>query len=250
MLQATGAMLAGTSLAGCLAGGQIGSKDESKPDEGTKADVTIEVGRGGNLTFTPENVTVHPGQTVAWEWKSDTHNIVVEDQPSDANWEGTPGSRSTLYDTGYRYTHTFETVGEYEYFCQPHNAAGMVGTITVAPPAEETTEKLTETTGEQPPATEDDLPVEVGSDGNLEFTPDLLTVPTGTEVTFVWKSDTHNIAVESQPDEANWQGTPGGDGTVYDAGHEYSHTFEVPGEYEYYCVPHQSVGMKGTIIVE
>ena len=33
-------------------------------------------------------------------------------------------------------------------------------------------------------------------------------------------------------------------------GDEYEHTFENPGTYEYYCVPHESSGMVGTVQVE
>ena len=33
-------------------------------------------------------------------------------------------------------------------------------------------------------------------------------------------------------------------------GDEYEHTFETPGTYEYYCVPHESSGMVGTVQVE
>ncbi|SIR31272.1 plastocyanin [Haladaptatus litoreus] len=254
LLKATGATLVVGSLAGCIAGGQLGSGGESQSDEPkvnheVRADRTLKVGPAGELAFVSDDITVHPGQTVAWEWKSDTHNIVVENQPEGANWEGTPGPASKVYDTGYRYTHTFETLGEYEYYCQPHQSVGMVGKVTVAP-VEETTEKPTETPDEESPATEDDLPIEVGPGGNLEFSPDLVKVPAGTEVTFVWKSDSHNIAVESQPDGANWEGTPDSENTVFDAGYEHCHTFDVSGKYEYYCVPHQSVGEKGTIIVE
>ena len=33
-------------------------------------------------------------------------------------------------------------------------------------------------------------------------------------------------------------------------GAEYEHTFEAPGTYEYYCAPHESSGMVGTVQVE
>ncbi|NIS35939.1 MAG: copper-binding protein, partial [Actinobacteria bacterium] len=32
---------------------------------------------------------------------------------------------------GESYQYTFETTGEYEYFCIPHESADMVGTVTV-----------------------------------------------------------------------------------------------------------------------
>lgn len=95
--------------------------------------------------------------------------------------------------------------------------------------------------------------VEVGPGGALVFDPgtdEPLTVDPGTTVRFVWDSDTHNIAVEEQPERADWEGTPGGPDEVYDEGYEYTHTFEVPGTYEFYCRPHRSVGMEATIVVE
>ncbi|MFB6117645.1 plastocyanin/azurin family copper-binding protein [Halosegnis sp.] len=33
-------------------------------------------------------------------------------------------------------------------------------------------------------------------------------------------------------------------------GDTYAHTFEVPGEYRYFCIPHERVGMVGTVVVE
>ncbi|WP_255150498.1 plastocyanin/azurin family copper-binding protein [Halorarius halobius] len=89
------------------------------------------VGPGGDLVFEPETVTVTPGSTVNFVWESDGHNIVVDSQPEGADWGGTEGGASTLYDTGYEYSHTFETLGTYEYACEPHRTAGMLGTVEV-----------------------------------------------------------------------------------------------------------------------
>ncbi|MFC7235920.1 plastocyanin/azurin family copper-binding protein [Halosegnis marinus] len=98
-----------------------------------------EVALLGSLVFDPAEVYVSPGTTVTWVWESDGHNIVVDSQPEGANWEGTEGGASQLYDTGYEYSHTFEELGEYEYVCAPHRQAGMVGTVVVnesgAPPS-------------------------------------------------------------------------------------------------------------------
>jgi plastocyanin len=32
-------------------------------------------------------------------------------------------------------------------------------------------------------------------------------------------------------------------------GQTYEHTFDTPGEFGYYCIPHEAAGMKGTILV-
>ena len=39
-------------------------------------------------------------------------------------------------------------------------------------------------------------------------------------------------------------------GGLIESGDEWSHTFEVPGEYEYLCIPHEASGMIGTVVVE
>jgi plastocyanin len=91
----------------------------------------VTVGPGGSLVFEPAEITIAPGTTIKWVWESDNHNVVPESQPEGADWQGTEGAPDKTYDTGHEYSHTFETEGEYEYFCQPHKTAGMVGTITV-----------------------------------------------------------------------------------------------------------------------
>lgn len=95
----------------------------------------------------------------------------------------------------------------------------------------------------------DGATVEVGPNGNFVFTPgtnEPLRVPAGTEVTFDWKSDTHNVAVTKQPDGANWEGHR----KIEGEGFSFSHTFETKGTYEYVCQPHESMGMIGEIVVE
>ncbi|SDN10437.1 plastocyanin [Halogranum gelatinilyticum] len=114
---------AGGSDSGSDAGGSSGS--------GGDADLTIEVGPGGEFKYTPESPTVSKGATVKWVWKSDMHNIVIEKKPSGSDWSGTKGGSSETFDEGYTYTHTFETTGTYEYYCSPHESVGMAASITV-----------------------------------------------------------------------------------------------------------------------
>jgi len=88
---------------------------------------TVAVGPGGNLVFEPATIYVQPETTVTWEWDSDNHNIVVESQPDEAEWEG----HEPLESDGFTYEHTFEVQGTYEYYCEPHRSAGMVGEVVV-----------------------------------------------------------------------------------------------------------------------
>ncbi|QZY00154.1 plastocyanin/azurin family copper-binding protein [Halobaculum rubrum] len=89
--------------------------------------------------------------------------------------------------------------------------------------------------------------VGAGSDGLL-YTPgtnEPLYVTPGTTVTFDWVSNGHNIIVDSQPEGASW----GGHEPLEDEGFSTEFTFETTGTYEYYCAPHQSLGMVGTVEV-
>jgi plastocyanin len=95
--------------------------------------------------------------------------------------------------------------------------------------------------------------VEVGPLGAPFFKPgtgDPLTVPTGTTVRFVWRTDDHNLVIDEQPEGGSWAGTPGGLEDLYNTGYVHEYTFEVPGRYTYYCAPHESAGMWGSIRVE
>jgi len=123
----TGAAAAGTAG---VAGAQ---EEETTTGEGGGGGATEEVvvGPGGELVFEPADLEIAVGTTVNFVWESDNHNVVVDGQPEDATWEGTEGDASVTYDTGHEYSHTFETTGEYDYFCQPHVGAGMEASISV-----------------------------------------------------------------------------------------------------------------------
>jgi plastocyanin len=131
----------GTTTSGGGSGGSTGTAQGTGTGTsggggggGGGATETVAVGPGGSLVFTPgteQPLEIAPGTTVEFVWESDNHNIVVDAQPEGANWQGTPGAPSKLYNAGYTYTHTFDTLGEYSYYCQPHQTAGMVGTVVV-----------------------------------------------------------------------------------------------------------------------
>jgi plastocyanin len=87
------------------------------------------------------------------------------------------------------------------------------------------------------------------ADGALAFAPDSFEVSAGDTVVWVWHSSGHNVVPDSTPSGSEFSGTPGGSGDRYDEGYEFSRTFEVAGEYEYYCSPHRSAGMVGSFTV-
>jgi plastocyanin len=115
---------------GSLAAGATADRAAAQEEGGGGETAEVVVGPGGNFVFEPgtdEPLSILPGTTVNFVWESDNHNIVVDSQPDGANWEG----HETIENTGFEYSHTFETLGTYEYACEPHRSVGMVGTIEV-----------------------------------------------------------------------------------------------------------------------
>ena len=126
------AAVGATAATGAVGKATAQEETESGDDyPGSGQTEEVVVGPGGSLVFEAENLQILQGTTVDFVWDSNGHNIVVESQPEGANWEGTEGGAGDLYDEGHEYSHTFETLGTYEYFCAPHKGAGMVGNIEV-----------------------------------------------------------------------------------------------------------------------
>jgi plastocyanin len=89
----------------------------------------VAVGPGGDLRFQPDSFEVAVDDTVRWEWESGGHNVSPTSVAAGSDWEG---HDDTLYDEGTTHSHTFETAGDYDYVCQPHEGAGMTGSFTVS----------------------------------------------------------------------------------------------------------------------
>jgi len=87
----------------------------------------VQVGAGG-LKFTPQNVTIHVGDTVQWTWAASGHSST----------SGTPGNPDGQWDSGVQnsgfvFSQTFTTAGTFNYFCSPHGVCcGMIGSVVVA----------------------------------------------------------------------------------------------------------------------
>lgn len=97
--------------------------------------------------------------------------------------------------------------------------------------------------------------VEVGMVG-LEFDPARITISRGETVKWVNTSQiVHTVTAD--PELANDPGSvklPEGaetfDSGNMSAGDTFTHTFDIAGEYRYFCIPHESAGMIGTVMVE
>jgi halocyanin-like protein len=79
--------------------------------------------------------------------------------------------------------------------------------------------------------------------GNFGYGPAAIRISPGTTVVWEWngKGSFHNVVAEDGSFESE---------QVQEAGHTFSQTFEESGTTKYYCTPHESVGMKGVVVVD
>lgn len=106
-----------------------------------------------------------------------------------------------------------------------------------------------------PPATESNTIQMVTEGGQYYFDPIGLAVEPGETVTWVIKNGSHSTTAYKEgnslakvtriPEDAKaWNS-----GTLSEAGTTFKHTFETEGTYDYFCIPHKSLGMVGRIVV-
>jgi plastocyanin len=87
--------------------------------------VDVSMGAGGNLVFEPNEITISAGDTVHFINEAlPPHNIIVESRP-DLSRE------ALLFAPGESQDVVFADKGDYNYWCGPHQGAGMTGTVHV-----------------------------------------------------------------------------------------------------------------------
>ena len=93
------------------------------------------------------------------------------------------------------------------------------------------------------------------------FDPDTLTVAAGTTVTFVNDSpEAHTVTAYEEDLPGDYFASGGSEseeearadlaGGLVGQESSYEVTFDEPGTYEYFCIPHEDQGMRGTVVVE
>jgi plastocyanin len=103
----------------------------------------------------------------------------------------------------------------------------------------------------------------VAMQSGQRFEPEVLTVDAGQTVTFVNESeDAHTVtAYENEIPETASYFSSGGfvnenearddlAGGLLSEGEKFDVRFEMPGTYQYFCIPHEDSGMTGRIVVE
>ncbi len=98
---------------------------------------TVKMGaNNGMLAFEPKTLTVKPGDTVDFvNNKLPPHNVVFDKSKSpSADVASSLSHEGLLYSTGQDFKVTIPDnapSGTYEFYCQPHRGAGMVGKLVV-----------------------------------------------------------------------------------------------------------------------
>jgi plastocyanin len=77
--------------------------------------------------YVPSEITVSSGTTVTWTNDDATIHTVTEGTPGGAG--ATPAFDSSIISPGATWEHTFDTAGEFDYYCTLHPF--MTGKVTV-----------------------------------------------------------------------------------------------------------------------
>lgn len=134
-LKAGGIMLAGLSIA---------NKTRATGLHASQTDGAVEIRMmsdlmGSNVWFDPIGLYIEPGQTVRWTCAENVHTVSAYHPrngghclriPEDAApWD------SGFLSPGQHFELKLTIEGVYDYYCMPHEEAGMVGRIIVGKPA-------------------------------------------------------------------------------------------------------------------
>jgi len=88
----------------------------------------------GLLIFDPPKITICKGDSVKWiNNKSGPHNVVFDEDGIPAGVDQEKISMDgQLGDEGDTFVMSFDTAGNYDYYCEPHRGAGMNALLVVA----------------------------------------------------------------------------------------------------------------------
>lgn len=133
-LKAGGVMLAGLSILGDAL-----TAVSQTPGTSQTVEIYMKSDRmGANVWFDPIGIYIEPGRTVRWVVSENVHTTTAY-HPRNANHSLRIPSNAAPWDSGYlspgeHFEVRFTVEGVYDYYCMPHEAAGMVGRIIVGKP--------------------------------------------------------------------------------------------------------------------
>jgi plastocyanin len=130
-------------VAACLAGAALSAP--AAPALAATIEIRLIQTPQGKTYFDPAGVHIAPGDTVRWIQMSGFHSVTAY-HPKNANHELRIPESAQPWDSdilqaqsprqGSTFEHVFTVPGVYDYFCTPHEMAGMVGRIVVGEPGD------------------------------------------------------------------------------------------------------------------
>jgi plastocyanin len=224
-------------------------------------------------SFDPELAEIETGESIRFVCEEGTHTATLyhprNDRQVRAPADATPWHSGTLT-PGASFTVTFDTAGVYDYFCQPHEDRGMVGSIIVGDNDDPGQSGLSEPQN-VPVAAEGNLRnlnnqarnrlgIEGANTGNLveidmvsdEFQPEIKELAAGDTVRFNCIEGEHTATLY-HPDNGEVRRAPTGaeafDSGLLQQGESFDVTITTPGVYDYFSDPQEDQGMVGSLIV-
>lgn len=130
-------------LVACVAG--AAALCAAAPATAATVEVRMMQTSAGKTWFDPVGVHIAPGDTVRWVQVNGFHSTTAY-HPSNDNHELRIPATAKPWDSdillgayperGSTFEHVFTVPGVYDYFCKPHEMAGMVGRIVVGDPGD------------------------------------------------------------------------------------------------------------------
>ena len=95
---------------------------------------------GTHVAFDPTGILIEPGQTVRWVNEANVHTSTAYHPANDGHalripHAAEPWDSGYLVEPGESFEVALNVPGVYDYFCAPHEMAGMVGRIIVGKPS-------------------------------------------------------------------------------------------------------------------
>ncbi len=138
--------------------------------------------------------------------------------------------------------------------CAGGAAAPATSTGSTAGGAAAPTASTGSTAGSTPASASNPTTITMTNDN--KFSPSTLTVAKGATVTFDNSSTMVHSATDDPSKAVNKadaqlpDGAQPWDSGLIQPGQKWTHTFDVAGTYKFFCVPHETLGMLGTITVQ
>ncbi len=252
-------------------GSGAGASGSTATEDGRTVHTVRMITEGDENVFEPAFLRVQPGDTVRWVNESGVH-ATASYSADNQKARGVPNDAATwdsglLTEAGAVFEHTFETAGTYAYFCLPHESLGMVGVVVVGDDVEPDLsqdflnglpEAARASFAEQLGLGTGGAAYTVEMRADNTFSPALLRVSPGDTIRWVNAGEVGHTTTTYHPDLYGKalgipQGAQSWDSGILNAGESWSYT--VPegapaGTYAYFCLPHESLGMVGLIVVE